>query len=252
MAKKVKLSDLAIFAELDMVYNQVRVIEARQNKTQYKCLGSGKCCQIGLILPMMECSHIAFRLNQQFYLYLEDRGEDFARQWFDDVKKSLIEAMDDPNWEWGGPTEGRKCAFYNNGCTIYQFRPLVCRSFGTITHVDEYCPRIRNAHGNIDYFAGKPVKDLVLQYQSLLKRFAKDKDKMFDTVVYMPLGVLSFLLSDDEMVELSKTTDEKMWKAVQGWFNYRVHYLKEHGLTVEQIKKEADAAGVEVAFKVEE
>lgn len=251
MSNKVKLSDLTIFAELDMVYNQVRVLEAQQNQTEYKCLGSGQCCHIGLILPMMECANIAFKLNQQFYLYLEDKGEQFAREWFDGVKKSLIEAMDDPDWEWGGPTK-RWCAFYKNGCTIYGYRPLVCRSFGTITTVDEYCPRIRNAHGHIDHFAGEPVRNLVRQYQALLKRFAKDKDMAFDTVVYMPLGVLSFLLSDQEMIELSKNTDERMWKAVQGWFNYRVHYLKEHGLSVEEIRREAEAVGVEVAFRTDQ
>ena len=53
MQRQVSAGDLAIFAELDMVYNQVRVLEAKQNQTKFKCLGSGKCCTIGLILPIL-------------------------------------------------------------------------------------------------------------------------------------------------------------------------------------------------------
>ena len=66
MNKSVGMSDIHLFTELDMVYNQVRVLEARQNETKFKCLGSGQCCKIGLILPMMECASIAFNLNKEY------------------------------------------------------------------------------------------------------------------------------------------------------------------------------------------
>ena len=248
MRRSVQLSDIHLFTELDMVYNQVRVLEAKQNATKFKCLGSGKCCTIGLILPMMECANIAYNLNKEYYMNLESKGEDEANKWFNSVKESLIHALSDPDWVWGGETK-RHGAFYKGGCTIYGYRPLVCRSFGTITGVDEYCPRERNAYGNIDFYSGQPIKDLVFQFQNLLKKFAKDKDKSFDTVVYMPLGVLSFLLTTEEMMEIQKVTDDKMWKAVQGWFNYRVHYVKEHGMTLENLTKEASQAGGEIAFR---
>lgn len=65
----------------------------------------------------------------------------------------------------------------------------------------------------------------------------------------MPLGVLSFLLTVDEMMKLQETTDDKMWNTVQGWFNYRVHYVKEHGMTLENLTKEASEAGGEIAFR---
>jgi len=251
MNKSVGISDIHLFTELDMVYNQVRVLEAKQNETKFKCLGSGQCCKIGLILPMMECASIAFNLNKEYYMNLENKGRVFADEWFSKVKESLIYALSDPDWVWGGETK-RHCAFYKGGCTIYGYRPLVCRSFGTITGVDEYCPRERNAYGNIDFYAGQPIKDLVMQFQNLLKKFAKGKDKSFDTVVYMPLGVLSFILSVEEMIELEKVTDDKMWKAVQGWFNYRVHYVKEHGMTLEDLTKEASEAGGQIAFRTKE
>ena len=86
----------------------------------------------------------------------------------------------------------------------------------------------------------------------MLKKFAEGKDKSFDTVVYMPLGVLSFLLSVEEMIELEKVTDDKMWKAVQGWFNYRVHYVKEHGMTLEDLTQEASEVGGQIAFRQHE
>ena len=62
--------DITTFAKLDMIYNQVRMLEAQQNETEYKCLGSGKCCTIGLTIHMGECANIAFRLRQEYYLYL--------------------------------------------------------------------------------------------------------------------------------------------------------------------------------------
>ena len=65
MKRSVTIKDIVNFAQLDMIYNQVRMIEAKQNESEYKCLGSGKCCHIGLVIPMLECANIAFRLNQR-------------------------------------------------------------------------------------------------------------------------------------------------------------------------------------------
>ena len=77
MKRSVTIKDIVNFAQLDMVYNQVRMIEAKQNESKYKCLGSGKCCHIGLVIPMLECANIAFRLNQQYYLHIEDKACEF-------------------------------------------------------------------------------------------------------------------------------------------------------------------------------
>lgn len=248
MKKSVTSRDISTFAKLDMVYNQVRVIEAKQNETKYKCIGSGKCCHIGLVIPMLECANIAFKLNQQYYLTMEDKGKNEADKWFEKIKQSLIEAMYDEDWQPGGETK-RLCSFYNNGCTIYGFRPMVCRTFGTITSVDDYCPRIRNANGEIDHFAGEPVQKVIKQYQDLLKEYAQDKHENYDMTVYMPLGVLSFILETDELQDLYDNTDERFWNGVIGWYNYRVQYTRLHGYTMVELKKAAEKDGRELCFE---
>jgi len=250
LRRSVNSKDISIFSRLDMTYNQIRVLEAKQNETEFKCLGSGECCKIGLNIHMMECANIAFRLRQQYFLYMEDKGVAFADEWMDSVVASLREAMHDEDWQIGGETK-RHCAFYKGGCTIYGFRPMVCRTFGTITTVDDYCPRIRNAYGSIDYFSGDAVKNVIQTFQDLLKEYVENKPETYDMVVYMPLGVLSFLLSDEELKELSETTDPKFWRAVEGWFNYRVQYTKEHGHSYEKLNEVAVSLGKKLLFPSE-
>jgi len=251
MKRNVVGKDILTFAKLDMLYNQVRVIEAKQNETKYKCLGSGECCKIGLVLPMTECANIAFKINQEYYLKLENAGQRVADEWILGIIDSLKEAMTDETWKDGGETE-RHCAFYKNGCTIYGYRPMVCRTFGTITTVDEFCPRIRNANGEIDHFVGEPIRTIIKQYQDLLAEYALGKHENYDMSLYMPLGVLSFLLETDELIELSKNTDERFWIGTSGWFNYRVQYTKIHGYSVVELRKSANARGRELAFETEE
>lgn len=250
MRRSVNTKDIATFAKLDMIYNQIRLLEAKQNQTEYKCLGSGKCCSIGLNIHMAECASIAFNLRQQYYLYMEDKGMDYADEWMSSVVDALKEAMYDEDWQVGGETT-RKCVFFKDGCTIYGFRPMVCRTFGTISAVDDYCPRIRNPHGQIDYFAGEGVRKIITAFQDLLKEYTSDKHENYDMVVYMPLGVLSFLLTTEELEELSENTDDKFWKAVPGWFNYRVQYTKEHGYDREHLNEQAVSIGKKLVFSEE-
>jgi Fe-S-cluster containining protein len=251
MRRNVSIKDITTFAHLDMIYNQVRLIEAMQNKTKYKCLGSGNCCKVGLVIPMMECANIAFHTRQQYYLYVEDKGTEFADNWITDVISNLKEAMHDETWEPGGETK-RHCAFYKNGCTVYGYRPMVCRSFGTITTVDDFCPRIRNENGAIDSFGGPPVQKIIQEYQMLIKEYAKNKDQNYDLTVYMPLGVLSFLLTTEELQELRLNTDDKFWTGVIGWFNYRVEFVKNHGISDENIKIESQLSNIPIAFQFNE
>jgi Fe-S-cluster containining protein len=251
MKRSVTARDITTFAKLDMLYNQVRVIEAKQNETKYKCLGSGECCHIGLVIPMTECANIAFKLNQQYYIVMEDKGREAADEWFSSMVEGLKERMYDETWQHGGESK-KHCAFYKNGCTIYGYRPMVCRTFGTITSVDNYCPRIRNANGEIDHFTGEPVKKVIRQFQDLLKEYAEDKHENYDMTVYMPLGVLSFILSSEELQELADNTDPKFWVGTSGWFNYRVQYTKMHGYTLVELRKSAQSVGKELAFDVEE
>lgn len=248
MRRSVTSQDITTFSKLDMIYNQVRVIEAKQNKTEYKCLGSGKCCVIGLKLPMAECANIAFRLRQDYYLKLENLGEEVADEWMDSVIESLKEAMHDPDWSDDGETK-RHCAFYKNGCTVYGYRPMVCRTFGTITTVDDYCPRIRNAHGSIDYYSGDAVAMIIKQYQNILAEYAKDKDDTYNAVVYMPLGVLSFLLTDEELQQLSFETDSRFWNGVRGWYNYRITFTRLHGYKYNELEQFAHNDNNKLGFK---
>lgn len=251
MRRSVSAKDITTFAKLDMIYNQIRIIEAKQNKTDYKCLGSGKCCVIGLKIPLAECANIAYRLRQEYYLHLENKGEEFADEWLDGVVASLKEAMHDPDWQNDGETK-RHCAFYKNGCTIYGYRPMVCRSFGTITIVDDYCPRIRNAYGNIEYFSGDGVGRVIKAFQDLLQEYSSDKDTTYNSVVYMPLGVLTFLLTTEELQELSDTTDIKFWEGVRGWYNYRLEFTRKHGYSIPELQEFAEKDGGAIAFQIDE
>jgi len=251
MKRSVTANDIVNFTRLDMIYNQIRIIEAKQNQTKYKCLGSGECCHIGLVIPMFECANIAFRLTQQYYLYVEDKNEEYANQWMDDVVTSLKEAMYDDTWKPGGESK-RYCAFYKGGCSIYGFRPFVCRSFGTVTPVDNYCPRERNAYGNIDFYSGQPVQKIVKEFQDIIRNYAKDKHENYDMTLYMPLGVLSFLLESEELEKLAKDTDPKFWVGTSGWFNYRVEFTKQHGYSIEELEKAAGEGGKVLAFDPKE
>jgi Fe-S-cluster containining protein len=250
MRRNVSIKDITTFAHLDMIYNQIRVLEAKQNATESKCLGSGGCCKIGLTIPMMECASIAFHIRQEYYLKMENSGEDEADKWIMSVIDALKDAMHDETYKPGGETK-RHCAFYKGGCTIYGFRPLVCRSFGTITNVDDYCPRIRNENGSLDHYGGPAVKRIVEDYQSLLKQYASDKDQNYNLTVYMPLGVLSFLLTDEELMELRDSTDDKFWNGIIGWFNYRVEFTKNHGYPLDVLKKESKDSKIPIAFSIE-
>lgn len=247
MRRSVSIKDITTFAQLDMIYNQIRIIEAQQNKSEYKCLGSGECCKIGLVIPMAECANISFRLNQQFYLMLEDRGEDAAKEWFDSIVQSLKEAMYDKDWQEGGETT-RHCSFYKNGCTIYGFRPMVCRTFGTITGVDNYCPRIRNAENGIDFYGGEGVSKIIKDYQDILKHYASDKDHNYNMTVYMPTGVLSFILPIEELKDLYENTDKKFWMGVKGWYNYRVEFTKLHGYDYDYLSQASEEEDIPLVF----
>ena len=250
MRRIVTSEDMLVFSKLDMIYNQIRIIEAKQNATEYKCLGSGKCCVIGLRIPLGECANIAYRLRQEYYLKLEDKGEQFADDWLEGIVESLKEAMHDPDWNTDGETK-RHCAFYKNGCTIYGYRPMVCRTFGTVTVVDDYCPRIRNAYGNIEYFSGDGVSKVIKAFQDLMAEYGQNKAESYNSVVYMPLGVLSFLLTTEELEDLSDTTDVKFWEGVRGWYNYRLEFTRRHGYSYDELEKFALEDGGQLGFAKE-
>jgi Fe-S-cluster containining protein len=248
----VSSSDVALFAQLDMIYNQFRVFESKQNETKFACKGSGKCCRIGLRLHMFECASLAFKLRQQFYLLLEDQGLESASSWMDKIVESLTSRLFDDSWVEDGGTE-LFCPFLLDGCSVYDYRPLVCRSFGTIMPVDDYCPRERNDDGGIDSFGGPPVIEAIRAFQDLLASYSigKPDDGNYDMVVYMPLGVLSFLLPSDQLRELFLKSDAKFWHGLEGWFNYRTFFTKRFGYDDDILLASAKDAGLDVFFDTE-
>ena len=171
--------DLVDYQKLDMVYNQIRVLQSKHNQLETKCIGSGKCCKVGLRLHFLECANIAFMLKREFYLIMEDKGERVANEWWDTLIARLKNTFKDESWEPEGSSE-KHCVFYRGGCTIYEYRPLVCRSYGVITTVDSFCPRSRNADGLIDVFKGNAVKKIIEDFISIYKDFgARNPEKHF-------------------------------------------------------------------------
>jgi hypothetical protein len=179
---------------------------------------------------------------------MEDKGEDFANKWMEGVINSLKEAMHDEDWQADGETK-RHCAFYKGGCTIYGYRPMVCRTFGTITNVDDYCPRIRNAYGQVDHYSGDAVSKVIKQFQDLLQEYGEDKDSTYNSVVYMPLGVLSFLLTSEELTDLAAETEQRFWEGVRGWYNYRLTFTKMHGYNYKELEVFAVNNNDKLGFK---
>jgi hypothetical protein len=52
----------------------------------------------------------------------------------------------------------------------------------------------------------------------------------------MPLGVLSFLLTSEELTDLAAETDQRFWEGVRGWYNYRLTFTKMHGYAYKELE----------------
>ncbi len=247
MKRLIHREDLEVFSELDMVYNKVRVFQAKHNETEFRCQNSGKCCKVGLKIHLAEAAHIAFSLRQEYYLIMEDKGEKAAEKWMDSKIEKLMNRMHDDSWDSNEQTTDNYCAFWDDGCTIYGYRPLVCRAYGTITEVDEFCARKRNDYNTIEHYAGEAVEVTVQDFQRALKKYGENHgdNYIYDVVVYMPLGVLSFILDPEELEELYNSTRESMWQGMHGWFNYQSRFTHLHGFNQEYILEEAKKRGFE-------
>jgi len=247
--REIHPADLHVFNRLDFTYNKIRVFQANHNETEFRCLNSGECCKVGLQIHLAECAYIAFRMRQEYYLRMENEGKSAADSWMESRVEALIDRMHDKSWDYDQQTTDLHCAFWNDGCTIYGYRPLVCRAYGTITEVDDFCPRKRNDYNTIEHFAGDSVEQTVQEFQLVLKQYAEynGNDTDYDVVIYMPLGVLSFLLDETELEELYQQTDAKMWNGYEGWFNYQSRFTRLHGFKDEFIEAEAKLRGMIVS-----
>jgi Fe-S-cluster containining protein len=229
------VKDLSLFSELDLVYNKMRHLQANHDQLRTGCKGSGHCCRVGLMIPMLECANIAFHLKREFYLKMERYGIQSGEEWFQGIIDGLIAKMYDEEWSHDGGSGGH-CVFYKDGCTIYEYRPLVCRAYGTIVAVDDFCPRDRLEGGGIDIFGGQNIAKIVKEFDSVVRRYSlKHKEHKF--VSYMPLGILYFLLPPEGMTKLFQDTDPKFWN---GASIYKTYFMERY-LDTRGAKKKSDS-----------
>jgi Fe-S-cluster containining protein len=200
-----------LFTQLETAHDLLTSYQEEHKKTGYGCVRSGHCCQVGLQLHVMECEHIANQLRAQH----EGDPKGLAR-----VVKALERAFDDEAWNWGSAIGDFNCAFYKDGCTIYPFRPSICRMYGVVLAVDEWCPRERLSSGDSFVYVQKDVDRMIALYYRTLDNYGRLYPKL-DYTVYMPAGVLSFLLPPKKLEALRARTDKKFWKRERG---YRTQY----------------------------
>lgn len=200
-----------LFVQLRQVHDLLTAYQDEHNETGYGCQRSGHCCQVGLQLPLMECESIAESLRA------EAKGRPEAlRVRIDALKR----AFTDPTWNWASSIGDQYCAFYDDGCTIYEQRPSICRMYGVLLEVDEWCPRERLANGRSFVYVQPDVDRLVKLYYKTLDEYGRLYPKL-DHTMFMPAGILSFLLSADELKKLKASTPKRFWKREKG---YRTQY----------------------------
>lgn len=200
-------TDDELFAELKSVHDALQAVQDSHEETEYGCLRSGACCQVGLQLPVMECANIARHLKAT-------RSTEDLRK----VVRDLKRAFTDDEWNWASSIGDHMCAFYKDGkgCTIHPIRPSVCRMFGPILEPDDFCPRQRLSNGRGYVFVQPAVDGLVARYYRVLDVYGR-KHKKQDHTVFMPAGVLQFLISPDELAALRAKTPKKFWRRETGY-----------------------------------
>lgn len=212
-------------ARLEGVYSVMRQLQATHDGFETRCIGSGKCCKIGLVLPLAECWYIARNLRRQFWLMAEDKGIDYANVWYEGVLGNLQYAMRDKSWNPETNEQEDHCVFFQDGCTIYEFRPLVCRAYGVIAPVqDGVCPRNRLPDGGHELIRDETVERVVEEFDSLISEWG-EQNPALNYSIYMPAGVLRFLLTTEELQELIAETDKKFW---MGHVGYKHQLSPEH------------------------
>lgn len=196
-----------LFAHLKAAHDQLTEYQDKHAKTGYGCVRSGHCCQVGLQLHYMECEHIANHLKRT-YAHDPDGLEA--------VIERLEHAFTDEEWVWSSSIGGHHCAFFEDGCTIYPFRPSICRMYGVVLETDEWCPREKLSNGKSFVYVQKDVDQMVAHYYRTLDAYGRMFPKL-DHTVYMPAGVLYFLLAPKRYEKLKATTPKKFWKREKGY-----------------------------------
>lgn len=234
-----KLPELVVKEKLSGVYGVMRKLQAEHNEFETACQGAGNCCKVGLVIPLAECYYIAKGLRENYWKIAEMDGKARAETWWTDIMYRLTNAMYDDSWDPDTNEVAGHCAFYttkNPGqdhshgiCEIYDIRPLVCRAYGVIAPVQEgACPRKRLPDGGHEIIRNETVDNLLDEFDSAIKYWGEKFEGM-DFSIYMPAGVLRFLLPQEELQGLIERTDEKFWMGHQGY----KHMLRDIGETKE-------------------
>ena len=129
---------------------------SQKHSTQMECKkGCSKCCKTDISVFEIEATRISEWLTSQT----------------EEEKKRLFAL-------WSTPHQEGYCAFlYNDQCTIYEARPLICRTQGlplylTTENVLDYCP--------LNFTDGDPPKEdwLNLERMNTLLSFAASSAKL--------------------------------------------------------------------------
>lgn len=199
--------DADLFERLRASYATLQAVQKIHDKTPYNCQQHGACCQVGLQIPVVECKHIA----DQLVAACEGDKRKLAR-WI----KRLEASFEDKTWTWASSVGEKMCAFYDKGCTIYPFRPAVCRAYGVVIGVDEFCPRKRLPSGEPYSFVQPEMDRMMASYNLVVDSYGR-RHRDRDWTVYMPAGVLSFLLSPERLAALKARTDKRFWRRYKGY-----------------------------------
>jgi len=197
----------ALFALLESSYGDLNEVQDAHNATPYGCQRSGHCCRVGLQVHVMECENVARHLLATY------KGDEDG---LEAVVERLEHALEDDAWTWDESVGSHMCAFFEDGCTIYPFRPGVCRAYGVVIGVDEWCPRNKLASGDSYVYAQKETDRMMARLYRTLDNYGKLYPKL-DKTVYMPVGVLGFLVPPERLRKLKAKTDKKFWRSHKGY-----------------------------------
>ncbi|HVL49669.1 MAG TPA: hypothetical protein VM889_14025 [Candidatus Thermoplasmatota archaeon] len=204
-----------LFARLDGVYDRLQALNAAHQGSGFGCRMSGNCCKVGLELHIMETERIVRGLEEQF-------AKDPGRR--ERVVARLVEACHDANWKEDTSQGDLMCALFDKGCTVYGFRPFVCRMYGVIIEPDDVCPRRKMASGKPLFYIGKDVDALVREYYRVIDAFGRRYPRK-DWTMYMPAAALTYLLPPAEVRKVRRTSPPKLWKRSRG---YRTQFAPSH------------------------
>lgn len=214
-------TEVDIAARLKGVYQVMRQLQANHNLLETRCIGAGNCCEIGLRVSLMECWNIAQSIKDQYWITAESAGIDTAKRDLAEVILDLKNYLINDYAEWDPGTEetpGHKCVFYSSdyGCGIYEVRPMVCRAYGVIAPVHDRCPRPRLKNNEVQIFDEQFSGPVLNEFDELIELWGASKPEL-DYSIHIAVGVLRFLLQEDEFSEFVGKIDSKFFLAFPGY-----------------------------------